>query len=304
MTLRQLEYLLAVTDAGSFTRAAAHLHVSQPSLSQQIQALERELGGRLLDRPPKPVRLTAAGRAFVAKARVAVNSADAAARAARRVMELEPERIRVATVQSLAVSPLTSCLQRWCATRPAVVTTVHAYEHRRDMQEAVREDGAEVAIGPAPADWDGAYELIGWDELVAVLPPGDGLLQSARPVSLCEMADRGWVLFDESNGLAETVAQVFAAVGVEARPALRTTHVEAAASLAATGVGPTLVPRTNVPAAAASLVRQLDPPVVWEIGAFAVGASFDDLSRSFVECVAEGEWQRDLPLDARVLAVP
>src|SRR5215216_4431804 len=74
MTLRQLSYVLAVADAGSFTEAARRLHVAQPSLSQQIRALEEELGGRLLERPPRPVRLTAAGRAFVAEASTASTS--------------------------------------------------------------------------------------------------------------------------------------------------------------------------------------------------------------------------------------
>jgi DNA-binding transcriptional LysR family regulator len=56
-TLRQLEYLVTVSDLGSFTRAAAQLHVSQPALSHQIAALERAAGGPLLDRLPRSVRL-------------------------------------------------------------------------------------------------------------------------------------------------------------------------------------------------------------------------------------------------------
>src|SRR3954471_18080188 len=63
MTLRQLEYLLAVAQTGSFTEAASRLHVSQPTLSQQIRALEAELGGPLLDRSPRSVALTTARRA-------------------------------------------------------------------------------------------------------------------------------------------------------------------------------------------------------------------------------------------------
>src|SRR3979411_1623943 len=62
ISLRQLEYFVTVVDEGSFTRAAELLQVSQPGLSHQIQALERELGGPLLERLPRKGRLTPAGR--------------------------------------------------------------------------------------------------------------------------------------------------------------------------------------------------------------------------------------------------
>ena len=68
MKLRQITYLLAVVEEGSFTRAAERLSVAQPSLSQQVRALERELGGPLLERMPNGVQLTAAGRAFLPEA--------------------------------------------------------------------------------------------------------------------------------------------------------------------------------------------------------------------------------------------
>jgi DNA-binding transcriptional LysR family regulator len=83
MNLRQLHYLLAIADEGSFTRAAEQLLVAQPSLSQQIKSLERELGGPLLERLPKGVRLTAAGKRSC-QARAAVTHAERARRAGAR----------------------------------------------------------------------------------------------------------------------------------------------------------------------------------------------------------------------------
>src|SRR5205085_12491349 len=65
VNLRQLEYFVAIAEEGSFTRAAERLFVAQPSLSQQMKSLERELGGQLLERLPKGVRLTAAGKVFL-----------------------------------------------------------------------------------------------------------------------------------------------------------------------------------------------------------------------------------------------
>src|SRR5947209_4175210 len=69
MNLRQLEYFVAIAERGSLTAAAEALLVSQPSLSQQVRALERELGGQLVERLPRGVRLTAAGQELLVEAR-------------------------------------------------------------------------------------------------------------------------------------------------------------------------------------------------------------------------------------------
>src|SRR5689334_827273 len=78
--LRQLEYLVTVVDTGSFTRAAARLHVTQPALSHQVRALEEQAGGRLLERLPRSVRPTPMGRALLPHARAALAGADGPAR--------------------------------------------------------------------------------------------------------------------------------------------------------------------------------------------------------------------------------
>src|SRR5258708_30621983 len=101
MNLRQLRYFLTIADEGSFTRAAEQLLVAQPSLSQQIKALEHELGGPLLERLPKGVRLTAAGKAFLPEARAAVTHADRARRNARSALGLQAGQLQAATATSV-----------------------------------------------------------------------------------------------------------------------------------------------------------------------------------------------------------
>src|ERR1700732_1867313 len=78
MELQQLRYFCAIADTGSFTRAAQHTHVSQPSLSQQIRKLEDELGARLFDRLGRAVRLTELGRTFLPRARSVLRELEAA----------------------------------------------------------------------------------------------------------------------------------------------------------------------------------------------------------------------------------
>ena len=83
MTLRQMEYFVAVAECASFRLAAEQMNVSQPGLSQQIQQLEREIGAQLLGRTPRVVRLTEAGRAYLPYARIVLRDARQARQAAR-----------------------------------------------------------------------------------------------------------------------------------------------------------------------------------------------------------------------------
>src|SRR3954449_13553144 len=101
MTLRQMQYFLAVVDEGSFTRAAERLFVSQPALSHQVKALEQSVGGALLERRPQAVHLTPLGRAFLPHAAAAIRSAEDAQRAARAVGQLEAGELRLATLHSI-----------------------------------------------------------------------------------------------------------------------------------------------------------------------------------------------------------
>ena len=83
MILRHIRYLQAVVEHGNFTRAAEALHVSQPTLSQQIKQLEEMVGAQLLDRGGRMVRPTDAGAAYLEYARRALRELEAAQRATR-----------------------------------------------------------------------------------------------------------------------------------------------------------------------------------------------------------------------------
>lgn len=109
MELRHLRYLLAVAEHQNFTRAAEALHISQPTLSQQIKQLESTLGAHLLDRSGRTVRPTDAGEAFLVYARRALQDLTAGQRAVHDVHDLSRGSLRLAitpTFTAYLVGPL------------------------------------------------------------------------------------------------------------------------------------------------------------------------------------------------------
>jgi DNA-binding transcriptional LysR family regulator len=112
MDVRRLEYFLAIVDSGGFNRAASALYMSQPSLSQAVRALERDLGSEPFHRIGRPVVLTEAGRALIEPARAAVRSLETARASVASVHELRTGRLawRPCPPRRLNRSPLSSVL--------------------------------------------------------------------------------------------------------------------------------------------------------------------------------------------------
>lgn len=289
MTFRQLEYLVAVVDEGSFGRAAQRLYVSQPTLSQQVRALEAEIGGALLERLPRGVRATAACEALLPAARAALAATDRARRSARMVLGLEAGELEIATVGTVAFGLLPAILRRWRTRHRDRTVRMHEHRDGPSLAEAVAEGGADLGIGPRPAEWAGPLESLGWEEFVVVLPPGDPLRASEGPIALATLAQRDWVLFEREHALGQLTEALCAAEGFTPRPAVRTAQIAAVPVLAAAGLGPALVPVNIVAGAQRRSVRTLDPPRARELCAF-TRTQWSPLARAFLDLVAEQPW--------------
>ena len=299
MNLRQLHYLVAIADEGSFTRAAERLLVAQPSLSQQIKSLEQELGGPLLERLPTGVRLTAAGKAFLPEARAAVTHAERARRNARSALGLEAGELEIATVTSVAFGVLPPAFERWHERYPGTTITLREYAHRRALDDAVRLGVGDIAVGPRPPQWPGPVVELGWEEFVAVLPASDPLAKSRRPLPLEELAERDWVLFGPEHGLSELVLEACAGAGFTPRSAVETGQVAAAGHLVAAGLGVTIIPSNVVPPGLNAAIRSLKPPLARQLVAF-TRQDWSPLAAAFLEVLQAQAWQRR-PASATVI---
>src|SRR6059058_5245811 len=232
MNLRQLECLVAVVDAGSFTRGARSLGITQPSLSQHIRSLEQELDGALLERLPRGVALTPAGRTLLPEARAAVRVVERGRRGARAALALEAGELEIATVLSMAVGLLPRYIRVWHERYPDVGIRLQEFRHRSLLEDAVEQGVADFAIGPLPIRaWDGPLAVISWEEFVIVVPPADPF-SARRSIRLEELADREWVLYHQDHGLAGILEETCRQAGFSPRGSVRTSQAEGAARLA------------------------------------------------------------------------
>ena len=285
-TLRQLEYLVTIVEEGSFTRAAERLRITQPGLSHQFQALERDAGGLLLERLPRTVRLTPAGRAMLPHARAALAEADRATTAARRATGAAAGEIDLATLYSISLGVLPAVLRIWRSRHPGVRVRLFEHRHPDEMAAAMAAGQADVAIGPPPDDWEGSVRHVGTEEFVVVTQAADpaGRGQTGR-VLLSDLASRRWVHFTSQSGLADMLDRACAAAGFLPRVAVRTEQAMSAANYAAAGLGPTLVPAEIIPPHFAGLLLLPDPPVRRPLAAF-TRTSPDPIASAFLDILA------------------
>ncbi|MGE7384703.1 transcriptional regulator CynR [Streptomyces sp. NPDC004126] len=229
LELRHLRYLLAVAEHHSFTRAAEELHISQPTLSQQIKQLERTVGVRLLDRGGRAVRLTDAGEAYAHHARRALRDLAAAERAVHDVGDLSRGHLRLAltpTFTAYLLGPLLAALHE---AHPGITVEVREMAQDR-MESALLADGTDLGIafaGPHPPGIAATALFTETLGLVAssALPVPEG------PVPAAGLADRPLALLNGDFATRRHVDAYCAAQGVRPRVAVEADSVQALTEL-------------------------------------------------------------------------
>lgn len=291
MQLRQLEYFVAIAEAGSITSAAASLLVAQPSLSNQIQALERELGAQLFERLPRGIRLTPAGRVFLEDARETLNSLSRAAKRVRQVEDSDIGELEIGTVRSLSVGLLPGCFEVWRRRHPGVSLRLREFVHKDELEHAVRSGFGDLGVGPVPERPFPEQVVLGEEEFVVVLPADDELA-ALEAVDLLDLSERRWVLFASDHGLSEVVGRACRKAGFIPDGAVQTHQAEAAVRFAAGGLGPALVPRNVIPSGVEAAVLPLKEPLTRELAVYS-REPFTRLAQTWVEALVEATSGRD-----------
>jgi LysR family hydrogen peroxide-inducible transcriptional activator len=258
VTLRQLQYALAVAETGSFRRAAERCHVAQPSLSAQLAEAERALGVRLFDRDRRRVLVTAAGEAVLERARRVLVEADDLLETARQRSDPLSGTLRVGVIPTVApyLLPVVAPALRRAFPRLAVQWTE---EKTAVLVGRVEAGELDAALAAEESDLGDLFVApLAKDPFVLAVPPAHPLGRSGGAVAADALAGEKVLLLDDGHCLRAQALEVCSKAEAE-ELGFRATSLATLVQMVSAGAGVTLLPQLAVDAEARRSDLRLRP---------------------------------------------
>lgn len=196
LDLNKLEHLIAVAEEGSFTRAAARLHLSQQALSTSIRVLEREVGVPLLERTATGVSLLPAGDALVEDARVLRGAARSALQRARRIGRGETEMLRLGHTPAVTGEEIIALLRQVASAHPHLATDVNQ-RYPAELTEALLAGDLDIGLCRAMTPPHGLARTTLGHQPLNIVVAADHPLAARSSVALSELADQHFIVWGQ-----------------------------------------------------------------------------------------------------------
>ncbi|WP_439407978.1 LysR substrate-binding domain-containing protein [Bradyrhizobium sp. DASA03076] len=244
MDLRQVRYFIAVAEERSFTLAARRLNLSQPPLSQHIQALEAELGTPLLYRTSRKVELTQAGEAMLLRGRAILQQVKSAEDEVRSIGAGLVGTLDLGATGSILRGPLAELLAAYRQVAPLVKMTVHEQAPALQIAALLSRTTNISLIRGVPSERDLTSRLA-WREEVVLAVPRTHPLAKRKRVALSELASEDHVVLDpDSSDFARYVQSCCVDAGFLPKVSQQVVDAQSIPSLIAAGFGVALVPQS------------------------------------------------------------
>lgn len=242
MEIRQLEYLVAIADTGTFTAAAAREHVAQPAISAQIGALEREVGQRLFVRTARGAQPTEAGRELLRHARDILDRLARAGEAMDELAGLVRGHVTIGTVRGAPLGRLADVLGQFRRDHPGVDLTVRESEST-DLLAGLVDGTVDLAlVGLAGEPPDGITATVLLQTPVGAVIGASDPWATRRQLTLAQVAERPVITLVPGTGVRTTFDAACARHGLHPRIGFEVGTVGAAVELARAGLGVAVVP--------------------------------------------------------------
>jgi DNA-binding transcriptional LysR family regulator len=286
--LNQLRYMVCVAEEKRFTRAAARLHVAQPSVSSAISALEHELGAPLFHRDRNEVTLTGAGEVFLPWARQALADCEAGTAAVRDLLGLRRGSLDLGSTPSLTTNLLPPVLATFHSSHPGLELTLHE-AGSQDLVDRLERGEMDLAVVILPVDrpWVETTELKE-EELVLAVNRGHPYSQR-RSIRVSDLEHIPLVMFKDGYDLRQATLDACRQAGFTPSLVMQGLEMDGALALAAAGLGAAVVPESVVePAGPLAAVRFRHAALTRTIGlASRRDRPFSPAARAFVKALRE-----------------
>lgn len=245
MELHQLEYFVAVAEEGSFTRAAARVHVAQPGVSAQVRRLESELGQRLLDRSGRAVRLTDAGTAVLPFARAALSAVANARLAVDELAGLVRGQVTVGMVSGCSIPVMPELLAGFHERYPGV--SIALSEDASDRLTGLLGDGRMdlALIGSAGLVVAGLQTAVVADEALVAAVSTASPLTARTTLPVEALRDHPLICLPRGTGVRAALDAACGRAGFQPRIVLEATALPMVAQLAGRGLGVAILPASS-----------------------------------------------------------
>jgi len=241
--LRQLAYVVQIAEERSFSRAAEKLHITQPSLSQQLSKLEKELGVLLFKRNTSSVELTHAGAVFVEKATRILDQVEQLRREMEDIAELRRGRLVIGSLPITGAHLLPRVIPAFRAAYPEI-ELVLVEETTRQLEKLTAEGGTDVSLLTLPLTeptlvGEPVYE----EDILLAVPAGHPLAAAGKPVPLAALKGEPFVTLKKGQGFRAMVHELCQSAGFSPNVVFESANIETVQSLIAAGMGIGFVPR-------------------------------------------------------------
>lgn len=245
MEVHQLRYFVAVADEGSFSRAAAKVRVSQPSLSQQIRKLEAEMGQPLFDRLPRSVVLTEAGRCLIDYARQILASIGDARRCVDELKGEVAGKVAVGAIPTIAPYVLPGLVVTFQKHYPDVILEI-VEDVTDGITRRIEAGELDIALAsscrPSPTL---RRESVGAEPLLALVPEKHPLAKK-NVVELDDLKSQRFLLLHEMHCLSQQVNHLLESRRLRPEIALAGSQLSTIANMVAASIGVSIVPQMMV----------------------------------------------------------
>ncbi|MGI8926832.1 MAG: LysR family transcriptional regulator [Tepidiformaceae bacterium] len=244
MELAQLDAFIAAADCGSFSRAADLLNVAQPSLSNRIQSLEREVGQALFERMGRGVKLTDSGRAFLPYAQRVLRTLNDGMTVLEGTRDGTAGRLMIGTAPAVGTYVLPRLLKVFCDNRGGVDVLVRT-GHSDEVIQMVLDDDVQVAFGRPINHPDVRTITLYSDELVLVVS-SEHRYAKRGALKVDDLSDESLILFDRDSGYYSMILGLFRNLGVVPHQQMQLDSIEATKKMVEANLGIALLPEVSV----------------------------------------------------------